>query len=340
MKRSIILSAVWLAMTLSPCHTVLAQAGNEAVGENTVTTTQQPPAEGGDVGPSSGKEHQGNSPSVPSLEKNQPAQEEQDNPLNADESQEENQRQDLSAQANHVMSGGQTSETGGYDAPLDIPQRPTPEDSGSGMMGWLALFLAAAALAVAIYNYRTLHPKKDKKRSSRQQEQASASGSKQLQELVTQNRAFTDSINRLASRVNDMEARIERLSRQSQGTPTPHTGNGGGGTPVQQQGNSGATRYATTVLGDGFPEDSLTDANSNYVIAVLTIKGDTGSFVINDQPGAQSFLISNFAYGAGRVCDIQQQNSSPTRVQTNRPGTVQRQGNSWKVTSKAQVSLV
>lgn len=343
MKRSIILSVVWLAMTLSPAHIVLAQDGGNKAGEDkSVTTTQQPSAGGGDISSSSGKDHQGNSPSVPPLDKNQSAQAEQDNPQNIDDVPEENQRENLSGRVNTAMSGSPTSDPIDYDDPTDTPWQQTPEDSNSGMMGWLTLLLAVAALAVAIYNYYTLHPKKDKKRSSRQQEQASASESKQLQELVSQNRILSDSISRLTSQVNDMEARIGRLTRQSQGNPTPQGGNGGGGTPVQQQqSNPGtATRYATTVLGDGFPEDSLTDANSNYVIAVLSIKGDAGSFVINDQSGAQSFLISNFAYGAGRVCDIQQQNSSPTRVQTNRPGTVQRQGNSWKVTTKAQVSLV
>lgn len=331
-------------MTLSPFHSVLAQNGNKAEGGNPVTTTQQAPAGGGDINPSNGKEQQGNSqsPSVPSLGKNQPAQGGQDNPQNIDENPRDNQRQELTARVNPAMSGSQTSDPNSYNNPIDIPQPPTPKDSDSGMMGWITLLLALAAFGIAAYNYYTLHPKKDKKRSSRQQEQASASESKQLQELVKQNRILSDSISRLGSRINDVEARIERLAKQSQGTPTPQTYNGGGGSSAQQQSsNSGATTcYATTVMGEGFPDDGLTNANGNYVIAVLSIKGDAGSFAINDLAAAQSFLISNFAYGAGRVCDIQQQNSSPTRVQTIRPGSIQRQGNSWKVTSKALVSLV
>jgi len=327
-------------MTMAPFLTVMAQNAG-----STPSTQQQQSAGGGDPARQEGKGQQAGNTDLTSEAKNNSSQggQQEISPYNND-NQQGDQQQGLaatSANVNTVMSGNTPSGTSGYDSPIDTPMQTISDNSDSGMMGWITLFLALAALVVAIYNYYTLQPKKSKKRSSRQQEQASTSESRQLQNLVSQNRVLSDSINRLGSRINEIEVRLERLAKQAQSAPSPHTNNGGGGSSAQQQSNSGAvTRYATTVMGEGFSEDGLTDANSNYVIAVLSIKGDAGSFVINDLAAAQSFLISNFAYGAGRVCDIQQQNSSPTRVQTIRPGSIQRQGNSWKVTSKALISLV
>ena len=336
MKRSIILSVVWLAMTLSPYLTVLAQNGNETEEANPAATTQQPSAGGGDPQKQDIKDT--------FTEKSLSAQRGQGDQQEGNNTPDDETQAGRENTAGYVDSrtGIPSSKGGNADETISVNPVMQTNKSDSGMMGWITFFLALAALGIAAYNYYTLHPKKEKKRSSRQQEQASASESKQLQELVKQNRILTDNISRLGSRINEIEVRLERLAKQSQGTPTPQAYNGGGGSSAQQQSsNSGATtRYATTVMGEGFPDDGLTNANGNYVIAVLSIKGDAGSFAINDLAAAQSFLISNFAYGAGRVCDIQQQNSSPTRVQTIRPGSIQRQGNSWKVTSKALVSLV
>jgi hypothetical protein len=99
-------------------------------------------------------------------------------------------------------------------------------------------------------------------------------------------------------------------------------------------------RYTSMVTSDGFPVDNLMDANGDYVIAILTLTGDTGTYVVNNLPSAQQFLISNFAYSVGRICEVKQQNEAATRVETINPGKISLQGNSWKIISKAEVRLV
>lgn len=247
-------------------------------------------------------------------------------------------RQELTTSYNHAAS-----KTEGYDP----QQQGKDSDSDGSIIEWIALFVALVGLGAASYNYSTLRPKKSRTRSARQerqQAQADIKESNQLKAIIKQNNTFSATINQLNGRITELENRMAGMSAQFSASVPNNQNNARNYRPetTVQASDTGSslTLYATVVMSDGFPEADLTDTNSNYVIAVLTVKGDTGTFVINELATAQSSLISNFSYGAGRICDILQQVDSPTKVQTVNPGTIHRQGNSWRVTSNALVKLV
>jgi len=156
-------------------------------------------------------------------------------------------------------------------------------------------------------------------------------------------------ISQLSNRVEDLESQLNRLSsvQPNNAKMVAHSENSFKSasrseySSNQSNFNIGGTKlYATQVQSDCFPEEGLSDNNIDYAIAILSVKGDSGTYIINDRASAQSFLISNYAYGAGRVSDVNQQGDYPTRIETIKPGSIKRQANGWKITAKAQVNLV
>lgn len=210
-------------------------------------------------------------------------------------------------------------------------------------MEWIALFVALGALAIALYNYSKLNPKKNRRRNH--QKPTTNEDDNQLSQVMEKVNDLDAKINILGRSIDGLQAQFNRMSNSTKpmaGNEAANVGNVNVSHPIvsAQEDSSNQKLYATTVIGDGFPVDSLSQTNSNHVIAILSIKGNKGTFIINDLSGAQTFLLSNFAYGVGRVCDIRNQSPNPTRVQTDNSGSIQLIGNSWKVTSKAQVYLI
>lgn len=216
--------------------------------------------------------------------------------------------------------------------------------------GFIALLVAIVSLCVAGYNYITLQPKKSNKkgRYSRQQEQSNTERDI-LNKMNIVNRDLQSRITQLSNQIEVLETQFNRLSMgqtfnsttQSRPENPCRTSSLNEIDQNQTNSNTGGTKlYATQVLSDCFPSDGVLEGNSDYVIAILSVKGDNGTFVINDKPSAQSFLISNFAYGAGRVADVNQQGDNPTRIETIQPGSIRRQANGWKITTNAKVRII
>ena len=217
--------------------------------------------------------------------------------------------------------------------------------------GFIALIVAVLSLLVAGYNYFTSQSKNNNKkgRHTRQQDQPNTTERDILNRMNVVSRDLQSRITQLSDRVEDLESQLNRLSL---GQPrnikiVAHPENPFKSASQSEyssnQSNfniSGTKLYASQVLSDCFPEEGLSDNNNDYAIAILSVKGDSGTFIINDRASAQSFLISNYAYGAGRVSDVNQQGDNPTRIETVRPGSIKRQANGWKITANAQVKIV
>lgn len=215
--------------------------------------------------------------------------------------------------------------------------------------GLIALFIAIISLCITSYNYKTLHPKKDSKkgRHSRQQDPSSERGyqdkikqfNNELQTRIVQLEHQAESIK---THITTIELELQRISRTTANSdvPYPTSIQKGNGSNNYNPNNDEKKLYASQVLSDGFPEEGVAEENNDYAIAILSVKGDSGTFIINDRTTAQSFLISNFAYGAGRVSDVKLQGESPTRIETIQSGKIHREANSWKILNNAQVKLV
>ncbi len=216
--------------------------------------------------------------------------------------------------------------------------------------GFIALIVAVLSLLVAGYNYVTSQSKNNikKGRHSRQQDQPNTERDI-LNRMNIVSRDLQSRITQLSNRVEELESQLNRLSLgQPQNTkmvahpenPFKSVSRSEYGSNQSNSNIGGTKLYASQVLSDCFPEEGLSDNNNDYAIAILSVKGDSGTFIINDRASAQSFLISNYAYGAGRVSDVNQQGDNPTRIETIQPGSIKRQTNGWKITANAQVKIV
>ena len=226
----------------------------------------------------------------------------------------------------------------------------TPQSENQSNWDLIALCVAIVALLVAGYNYITLQPKKNNRRErlSRQQDQTSTDRDLR-NKMIRSNQDLHERIMELTYRIENLESQ-QRVAFQVQHnnlTSPIHEENSfdssNKNVNVSNENNLNKREikmYASQVWADCFPEEGLMEKNSDYVIAILSLKGDSGSFVINDRTQAQPFLINNFSYGAGRVSDVKEQGDSPTRIETIQPGSIYRQGNVWKITANAQVRLI
>lgn len=226
----------------------------------------------------------------------------------------------------------------------------TPPAKEQSDWGFIALIVAVLSLLVAGYNYITAPSKNNNKkgRHSRQQDQPNIERDI-LNRVNIVSRDLQSRITQLTSRVEDLESQLNRFSlgQPRNGKIAAHPENpfksASRSEYSSNQNNSsisGTKLYASQVLSDCFPEEGLSDSNNDYAIAILSVKGDSGTFIINDRASAQSFLISNYAYGAGRVSDVNQQGDNPTRIETIQPGSIKRQANGWKIVANAQVKIV
>lgn len=253
---------------------------------------------------------------------------------------------------NNSFGGIESEDAPNQNATVDAShlyeQQSLGEDGGSNW-GFIALIIALISLLVTGYNYMVSQPKKSnrKGRNSRQQE-SSTTERDILNKINIVNRDLQSRINQLSHRIEDLETQVNSLSLGQSGDVRTRTRSDNQFRPVSQGDlisnsspiDTDLKLYASQVLSDSFPGEGLSEENNDYTIAILSIKGDCGTFVINDRATAQSFLISNFAYGAGRVSDVKHQGDNPTRIETMQPGSIKRQANGWKITANAQVRIV
>lgn len=349
MKRIIILSIISVAIIIAPVFTLSAQDDIKAGNPQTSTTTQSSTAGGGGLDLTKQKKVRGQKRS--GNRQNQQSNQNQDSIIEDAGFTEQTGQGDYPEDDENFV--GAETETGKSGPGTNVQKtnvvgtyndnqfESQPASSGNELE-WFTLIVALAALGMSAYNYYYLHSKRDKKLSQqeRRHEQAILDERQRLQNVIKQNQILSDNINKLNLRIDDLCKSMSLLQSQAlthQSQSIVHETNSKNN---EIRKDSRILLFASTVTGDGFPDDSISKDNSAYVIAQLTVNGETGSFIINDFENAQSFLISNFAYGAGRVCDIQRQVSSPVRVNTVRPGEVRHQGNAWKIVSKALVELV
>lgn len=212
-------------------------------------------------------------------------------------------------------------------------------DEESAGMNWLSTLLALVALGISGYVLYTSHG--NKKPGNKSAAMSGNNLSPESRNVLQQTQKISLALTSLTQRIDDLERKVDALSASQQVNSGQYSGrniDSGRGGSVSHP--SAMQRYTSMVTSDGFPVDNLMDANGDYVIAILTLTGDTGTYVVNNLPSAQQFLISNFAYSVGRICEVKQQNEAATRVETINPGKISRQGNSWKIISKAEVRLV
>ena len=98
-------------------------------------------------------------------------------------------------------------------------------------------------------------------------------------------------------------------------------------------------KFVSQVTAEGFPVSSLSDTSNEFAMVELQIKGDIATFVVNPNVDAQAYLIQNFSYSVGRVCDVVRQKRSPTQIVTVEPGHAKLSGDKWQVVSRAKVEL-
>ena len=182
------------------------------------------------------------------------------------------------------------------------PDGQSPDEDGAGM-NWLSTLLALVAMGISGYVLYSL--KGNKKRRPKP---AGLTGN----DLRPETRNVLQQIQRISLTLNTLEQRVEALEQKVNSLPVniqaggqqPQQQSWGGGSASQTVSRTSITRYTSMVTSDGFPDGNLMDANGDYAIAILSLTGDTGTFVVNNLPSAQPFLISNFAYSVGRICEV------------------------------------
>lgn len=98
-------------------------------------------------------------------------------------------------------------------------------------------------------------------------------------------------------------------------------------------------RYSTTIKGNIFPFIGIKDTADEFTVCVLTLSGDSGTFVINSAPDAQPKILSNFNYGLSNIVNVKSKIQRPTSVKTIRRGKIKKVGNDWQIVEKAEVEL-
>ncbi len=212
-------------------------------------------------------------------------------------------------------------------------------DNQSDRKSIFSLIVSVLALAISVWS---LYGKNFKKTDGKEDKtEASVKGSNViLKEL----RRLEERIGTIQSRINEHESSINELQSKSinQRTSEPISKNN----DISNSENSSDSRkqkiirYVTAVTNNGFSSSDLSFDNSIYALAILTLDGLNGTYIINDDFSAQNNLIANFAYGAGRISELRKQQNNPSRVITVAPGRVQLSGDIWKITLKAVVDIV
>lgn len=228
----------------------------------------------------------------------------------------------------------------------DNTQETTPGDVSAPSMAELAApILALLALILALVAlFKSKNGKKRSRRLDKDEPEKSVMPLVQgLQKKIdTQDKhieALNSAIAEQAKTINQLNLAIDQL-RRLQTQVDPNSGGRGTKIEVRPPRPPKETLYASRVAGDCFPTDSIATTDGNYVIAILTVEGDKGTFRINTNPAVQQNLLSTLNYGVGLISTVKSQATSPQRVDTVREGKVEREAGGWKITQKAEVRLI
>lgn len=144
-------------------------------------------------------------------------------------------------------------------------------------------------------------------------------------------------MNRLNTTIADLSSRISSLSQQPGQPSTDAHVSEINHKPVA---TSIVTSYATQVTSEGFPLLGVSQNNSEFVIAILSLKGSHGTYVVNNRPSSQNWLLENFSYTVSPICKLVDKVSNPNAIVTSKPGIVDLVDDMWHISKLAEVNLV
>lgn len=216
--------------------------------------------------------------------------------------------------------------------------------SGFGFFSWLQFFLILAIIGYLVYQRRK-ESQKPKGRAGHSRDSVSASDLRELETHITQ----------LERKCRNLEISIAEFSKRR--NAAYGSGKAAGNARGEEEANARINRrqerqaapnrpekkitkrYCMNFTPEGIAETDLVETNNEYMQLELHIDGEKANFIVNQLPQAQFQMISNIAFGVGRVVDIISKVDSPSRIITVKPGSVKLHNGFWKITGKAQVEL-
>lgn len=218
-----------------------------------------------------------------------------------------------------------------------FPPGNTPQDNdSSGLISWIAMLMSMGTLAYLILNKRKAVPVREYERTMSQ----SGISRNEFNQHDTQ-------INALRRDLQNLTQRVAALS----GSTTQQTWQRQQGQQMQQgqqttrhtQGNETrpqtVTLYASMVRDGEFLAMGISNQRTEEAAFVITVNGNEGTYVVNNDPQVQPRLLASVKYSVGNAADVEAKASPARQIVTVKPGKVVRNGDAWRIVSRAYVEL-
>lgn len=98
--------------------------------------------------------------------------------------------------------------------------------------------------------------------------------------------------------------------------------------------------YAEMPVDGGFPEGALTTLarpDSIYEITPDPLQPDVASFRLNDDPQVQEYILQSTTDVLSEACRYQVPGGPATRIVTEAPGRLRKDGNVWQIEQLARI---
>lgn len=245
------------------------------------------------------------------------------------------------ADANNERSNNTSKQDNGYSE--QGHQEQCSVDYGAAVYEdspvWPAV-LAIIALALAAYglflNKDKIAGKKRGKKISDAKDDAIIALQRSLSVIDDELSKLKREVNSLNSQIVDINGRVSGISIQPS---RPSTTTMALKQERYQETAATLSIYATQVTSDGFPLSGVQQSNSDFAIAILSVKGNRGTYIINDCPTSQKWLLENYTYTVSPICKLSEKVTNPSSIVTTKPGNVELTGDMWRISNPAEVCL-
>ncbi len=214
----------------------------------------------------------------------------------------------------------------------DPPSSPTKlfdqqDSDNTGWISWLALLMSIAAIAYTFINKR--NASEDNKKDRRNVASVSRN---EFNNLEMRLNAIQRDLQNLSNHVASLKVNAAQQPQQMRQAPSTRP-------QVHEKPQTTTTLYASMVKDGQFLSMGISSQRTPEAVFIITVNGNDGTYVINDDPQVQARLLATVKYSIGSAAEVETKASPARRIVTTKAGKVTRNGESWKIVDKAYVEL-
>jgi len=225
-----------------------------------------------------------------------------------------------------------------------------PGGGGNGqampnLLTWIALLAGIGSLLLSISLFKR-RPKKESDMSGN-----AGSGSLDTTKLESKIAALPDQLllkadisamKTLEQKIADMETKLKQLEKRQQ----EHTNVSSNKTVQPQKKADTAAETAKPFYAkmpdqsNGFSNDIFRSEQNGEQVYEIAVAGNTATYWISNDPGAQYYALNDVNYILGRACTLSNQPFPNCRINTKQKGTLTKTTEGWAIANKAVVEFL